>query len=54
MEDDDSDDDVGPKPLPAGMHHEETDAVKEFLASEEKRRKLAEVCFSFFENLHLR
>ena len=44
IEDDDSDDDdIGPKPLPAGMHHEETDAVKEFLASEEKRRKLAEV-----------
>ena len=53
IEDDDSDDDIGPKPLPAGMHHEETDAVKEFLASEEKRRKLAEVCFSFFKNVQL-
>ena len=51
IEDDDSDDDIGPKPLPAGMHHEETDAVKEFLASEEKRRKLAEVGFFFLGNL---
>ncbi|TFK38739.1 hypothetical protein BDQ12DRAFT_651055 [Crucibulum laeve] len=37
--DDDSDDDVGPKPLPAGMQHEEPDAVKEFIAREERRRK---------------
>lgn len=39
----DSDDDVGPKPLPAGMHHEAADPVKEFMEREEKRRKLAEV-----------
>jgi hypothetical protein len=39
----DSDDDVGPKPLPAGMHHEAVDPVKEFMEREEKRRKLAEV-----------
>ena len=38
----DSDDDVGPKPLPAGMHHEAADPVKEFMEREEKRRKLAE------------
>jgi len=52
IEDDDSDDDIGPKPLPVGMHHEETDAVKEFLASEEKRRKLAEVCFFFILRIY--
>ena len=42
--DDDDDDDFGPKPLPAGMQHQQTDAVKEFIEREEKRRKLAEVC----------
>ncbi|KAF8972499.1 hypothetical protein BDZ97DRAFT_1781324 [Flammula alnicola] len=41
-EDDSDDDDIGPKPLPAGMQHEQTDAVKEFIEREEKRRKLAE------------
>ncbi|PPR08050.1 hypothetical protein CVT24_010849 [Panaeolus cyanescens] len=40
--DDDSDDDIGPKPLPAGMQHQQSDAVKEFLEREEKRKKLAE------------
>ena len=40
---DDDDDDFGPKPLPAGMQHQQTDAVKEFIEREEKRRKLAEV-----------
>lgn len=42
-EDSDSDDDIGPKPLPAGMQHQQTDAVQEFLEREEKRRKAAEV-----------
>ena len=42
--DDDDDDDFGPKPLPAGMQHQQTDGVKEFIEREEKRRKLAEVC----------
>ena len=42
--DEDDDDDFGPKPLPAGMQHQQTDAVKEFIEREEKRRKLAEVC----------
>lgn len=46
--DDDSDDDFGPKPLPAGMQHEQTDAVKEFIEREEKRRKAAEVCSPCF------
>ncbi|RXW22861.1 hypothetical protein EST38_g2986 [Candolleomyces aberdarensis] len=41
-EDDDSDDDVGPKPLPAGMKHEESNAVKEFLDREERMRKARE------------
>ncbi|KDR68786.1 hypothetical protein GALMADRAFT_78060 [Galerina marginata CBS 339.88] len=41
-DDDSDDDDVGPKPLPAGMQHQKTDAVQEFLEREEKRRKLAE------------
>ncbi|KAJ7118623.1 hypothetical protein C8R43DRAFT_1241809 [Mycena crocata] len=38
----DSDDDVGPRPLPAGVGFEERDAVKEFMAKEEKRRKEVE------------
>ncbi|KAF9481238.1 hypothetical protein BDN70DRAFT_876550 [Pholiota conissans] len=41
-ESDSDDDDVGPKPLPAGMVHVEADPVKEFMEREEKRRKLAE------------
>ncbi|KAG6873265.1 hypothetical protein C0995_001039 [Termitomyces sp. Mi166 len=39
---DDDDDDFGPKPLPAGVKHAETDAVQEFLDREERRRKIAE------------
>ncbi|TFK24371.1 hypothetical protein FA15DRAFT_669599 [Coprinopsis marcescibilis] len=39
QDEDDSDDDVGPKPLPAGMKHEESDAVKEFIEKEERRKK---------------
>jgi len=42
-EDSDSDDDVGPKPLPAGMQHQETNAVQEFLEREERMRKAREV-----------
>ncbi|KAJ7019498.1 hypothetical protein C8F04DRAFT_997618 [Mycena alexandri] len=38
----DSDDDVGPRPLPAGVNFAERDAVKEFMAKEEKRRKEVE------------
>ncbi|KAF9527116.1 hypothetical protein CPB83DRAFT_856774 [Crepidotus variabilis] len=41
-DDDDDDDDVGPQPLPAGMQHEQKDAVKEFMEREEKRKKAAE------------
>ncbi|KAJ7223508.1 hypothetical protein GGX14DRAFT_658361 [Mycena pura] len=37
--DDDSDDDVGPRPLPAGARAAEPDAVAEFIAKEEKRRR---------------
>jgi hypothetical protein len=47
------DDDFGPKPLPAGMQHQQTDAVKEFIEREEKRRKLAEVCTHSFSILFL-
>jgi hypothetical protein len=39
---DDSDDDVGPRPLPAGVRFEERDAVKEFMEKEEKRRREVE------------
>ncbi|KAJ7773645.1 hypothetical protein DFH07DRAFT_139142 [Mycena maculata] len=39
---DDSDDDVGPRPLPAGVGFAERDAVKEFMEKEEKRRKEVE------------
>ncbi|KAJ6569123.1 hypothetical protein B0H19DRAFT_1134646 [Mycena capillaripes] len=38
----DSDDDVGPRPLPAGVGFEERDAVKEFMDKEEKRRREVE------------
>lgn len=41
--DDEDDEDVGPKPLPSGMKHVKTDAVKEFMEKEEKRRKELEV-----------
>ncbi|KAF5376871.1 hypothetical protein D9615_007260 [Tricholomella constricta] len=41
-DDDSDDDDFGPKPLPAGVKHAETDAVKEFMDREERRRKIAE------------
>ncbi|KAG5643047.1 hypothetical protein DXG03_001625 [Asterophora parasitica] len=40
--DDSDDDDFGPKPLPAGVKHAETDAVREFMEREERRRKIAE------------
>ncbi|KAJ6503104.1 hypothetical protein DFH09DRAFT_1289547 [Mycena vulgaris] len=40
--DDSDDDDVGPRPLPAGVGFAERDAVKEFMAKEEKRRKEVE------------
>jgi len=38
----DSDEDVGPMPLPAGFSLPETDAVSEFLEKEERRRKHVE------------
>lgn len=41
--DEDDDEDVGPKPLPPGVTHAETDAVREFMEKEEKRRKELEV-----------
>ena len=48
---DSDDDEFGPKPLPAGMQHQQTDAVKEFIEREEKRRKLAEVYKILIYNL---
>ncbi|KAJ7680703.1 hypothetical protein DFH06DRAFT_427041 [Mycena polygramma] len=41
-ESDDSDHAVGPQPLPEGVGSEERDAVKEFLAKEETRRREVE------------
>lgn len=41
--DDESDEDVGPMPLPAGVVLEEKDGVAEFLEKEERRRKQIEV-----------
>jgi hypothetical protein len=41
-DEDDSDEDVGPKPLPAGMRHEERSAIEEFMEREERRRKQLE------------
>ena len=46
----DSDDDIGPKPLPPsalGSVSTEKDAVQEFIEKEESRRKKIEVCSSF-------
>jgi hypothetical protein len=40
---DDDDDDVGPQPLPPGTRHTETDAVREFVEKEERRRRELEV-----------
>ncbi|KAF7312040.1 hypothetical protein MIND_00216100 [Mycena indigotica] len=40
--DDDSDDDIGPQPLRSGVASEERDAVAEFIAKEESRRKQVE------------
>ncbi|KAJ7052917.1 hypothetical protein C8F01DRAFT_1065380 [Mycena amicta] len=39
---DDSDDDIGPQPLRSGAVREERDAVAEFMAKEERRRKQVE------------
>jgi hypothetical protein len=41
--DDDSDDEVGPKPLPVGVSIQETDGVRDFMEKEERRRKKVEV-----------
>ncbi|KII86248.1 hypothetical protein PLICRDRAFT_164662 [Plicaturopsis crispa FD-325 SS-3] len=41
-QDDDSDDDVGPMPLPAGYSYQQGDAVREFMEKEERRRKQVE------------
>lgn len=43
-EDEESDEDVGPMPLPEGVVLEEKDGVQEFLEKEERRRKQIEVC----------
>ncbi|KAI0662363.1 hypothetical protein C8Q70DRAFT_957809 [Cubamyces menziesii] len=42
FEDEEDDDDVGPRPLPAGYVLEEKDGVQEFLEREERRRKQLE------------
>ncbi|KAG6806344.1 hypothetical protein H0H87_002802, partial [Tephrocybe sp. NHM501043] len=39
---DNDDDDFGPKLLPAGVQHAQTDAMQEFMEREERRRKQAE------------
>ena len=44
-EEDSSDDDVGPKPLPSGVSFDEADGVSEFMEKEERRRKQVEVGF---------
>ena len=46
-EEDEDDDDVGPRPLPAGYAVEEKDGVQEFLEREERRRKQLEVRSGF-------
>lgn len=44
--DEDSDDEVGPMPLPMGVVLQEKDGVQEFLEKEERRRKQIEVSFT--------
>ena len=51
--DNSDDNDFGPKPLPARIQHQQTDAVKEFIERKEKQRKLAEVCSNLFYNFFL-
>lgn len=41
--DDDSDDDVGPRPLPSGVKFVEIDPVRQFMEKEERRRQQVEV-----------
>jgi len=43
LSDGDSDDDIGPKPLPAGISFQNTDGVQEFMLREERRQKQIEV-----------
>lgn len=45
--DDDSDDDIGPMPLPPGVSFEEEDGVREFMEREERRRKQIEVRLAY-------
>jgi hypothetical protein len=42
-DEEDSDDDVGPMPLPDGISFEEENGVREFMEREERRRKQVEV-----------
>lgn len=42
-EEEESEDEVGPVPLPQGVVLEEEDGVREFLEKEEQRRKAIEV-----------
>jgi hypothetical protein len=42
-DEEDSDDEVGPVPLPEGISFEEEDGVREFMEREERRRKQIEV-----------
>lgn len=46
---DDSDDDLGPQPLPAYAQaaYKEVDGVKQFLEQEERKRKAIEVCWIY-------
>ena len=47
QDEDSDDDDIGPKPLPASLQAQQSgqsDAVREFLEREEKRKKAVEVC----------
>ena len=51
---DDSDDEVGPAPPPAGHATDDHDPVREFMKKEEQRRKAVEVCASFRVSLSRR
>ncbi|KAG8874012.1 hypothetical protein FRB98_008679 [Tulasnella sp. 332] len=51
MGEDDSDDEIGPAPLPPGQG-EADEGVRNFLEREERRQKAIEVCFEFKNQLH--
>jgi hypothetical protein len=46
-DDGDSEDEIGPKPLPSGTSYDPHDGVREFIEREERRQQLANVSEQF-------